>query len=593
MPPKVKPIKEDSKNGSFQYSRQNLSGKAWWLERAFEVLPATLSWSLLISLFLLCFFAPIAGMIVVILFDLYLLFRLLYSTIFLVLSYGLLEVERRTQWHERLMDLVDLDQAIFRTKGKLRELREPRFPGFFLGPLLDRTKSVYSEQNHLAVLERVKNEKIQFPNPKQLFHLVILPFYSEGLTVLEPSIQALTKVNYPLDRMIVVLGVEERAGKEARKIAEFLKREYGHYFFHFEICVHPEGIPGEGAVKGANATYAAKWAKTFLEARRISFERVIVSCFDCDTVVSPEYFSCLSYNYLIHPKRTRTSFQPIPVYHNNLWEAPSFACVVETGSSFMQLIEVTDPERLVTFSSHSMSFQALVEIGYWPTNLVSDDSAIFWKAYLAYDGDYRVEPFYVTVSMDVALGKNLWETCASIYYQKRRWAWGVENFPIVVRGLFANPKISFWKKLMHAFRLLEVNVSWATWTPIMLILTWAPALVATREFSSSVAHFNSPRVGAVICNLALASLVISTVLSLLLLPKSAKKLGFFKKLVFAFQFLLVPVIATVFGAIPALDAQTRLALGKYMEFFVTPKVRTAKDFEKKGFPQLKTSLRAA
>lgn len=579
------------KVNSFSYTRHGLSGVDWWLERGFEILPAACSWSLLVTIFLLCLFAPIAGVAVVILFDLYLLFRLLYSTIFLVLSYGLLEVERSTAWHERFMDLMDLDNAVFRTKGRIRELKKERWS---LGPrrsILARAKAIYSEQRHLRVLEALRRENFRFPNPKSLFHLVIIPFYQEGINVLEPTIQALRRVNYSLDRMIVVLGVEERGGKEARKVAEFLKREYGHYFFHFEICVHPDGILGEAAVKGANATYAARWAKTFLESRRISFDRIIVSCFDCDTVVSPEYFSCLSYHYLIHPKRTRTSFQPIPVYHNNLWEAPSFASVVETGSSFMQLIEVTDPDHLVTFSSHSMSFQALVEIGYWPTDLVSDDSAIFWKAYLAYNGDYRVEPLYVTVSMDVAVGKNLWETCISIYCQKRRWAWGVENFPIVARGFLANHNIPFWEKMRRAFRLLEVNVSWATWTPIMLILTWAPVFVASFEFSSSVAHFNAPRVGAVICNLALASLIISTVLSLLLLPRREKKLGFFKKLVFSCQWLFVPVIATVFGAIPALDAQTRLAFARYMEFFVTPKVRTG--FERKKFPQrLRTSLRA-
>jgi cellulose synthase/poly-beta-1,6-N-acetylglucosamine synthase-like glycosyltransferase len=520
---------------------------------------------------LLCILAPVAGVIIVILFDLYWLFRLIYLTIFLVLSYLLLEIERLAAWHTHLNDLLEVEGAVKKTRERLRDLRRSFFRIGDSRKFLDKFKTYYSEKRHLVTLERLQKHPIDFPPPNDIHHLVIIPFYREGVKILEPTIQALTRVNYPLKRITVALGVEDRAGEGARKLAEGLKAEYGPQFGHFEVSVHPQNLPGESAVKGANATHAARWAKSYFEERKISLEHVIVSCFDCDTIVSPGYFSCLTYNFLIHPKRTRTSFQPIPVYHNNIWEAPSFACVVETGSSFIQLIEVTDPEQLVTFSSHSMSFQALVEIGYWPIDLISDDSAIFWKAFLAFDGDYRVQPLYVTLSMDVAVGGNLWETCQSIYRQKRRWAWGVENFPILVRGLLANSRISLFQKVRQAFRLLEMNVSWATWTPIMLILSWAPALFATREFAASVAHFNAPRVAGVIGSIAAASLVISIILSFSLLPKRPKPTRILQKFFLALQWLLVPVIATVFGALPALDAQTRLAFGRYMEFFVAPK----------------------
>lgn len=559
---------------NFSYSRQGLDPRAWAIQRFLEILPAALSWSLLLSLFFLCFFVPVAGVVAIILFDLYWLFRLIYFTIFLVLSYALLEAERSVQWRDRLRDLEDPSGAIVRIQAKMREQRNEPSLG-----VLRRWKILDSEAKHLASLERLTRAAMTFPHPRDIFHLIILPFYQEGAAVLEPTLEALTRIHYPLDRLVVVLGVEERAGPKARELAESLLEKYRKSFYHLETCLHPEDVPGEAAVKGANSTHAAKWAKTFLESRRIPLDHILVSCFDADTVVSPEYFACLTYNYLVHPKRTRASFQPIPVYHNNLWEAPPFARVLETGSSFLQLIEATDPEQLVTFSSHSMSFQALVEIGYWPVDLISDDSAIFWKAYLAFDGDYRVEPLYVTLSMDVAVGKNLWETCQFIYRQKRRWAWGVENFPILLRGFMAHPRIPFILKLKHAIRLLEMNVSWATWTPIMLILSWAPALVVTREFVSSVAHFNAPRVAGVICNLAIASLAISIILSFFLLPKRPKPVPLWEKFIFALQWLAIPLIATVFGALPALDAQTRLAFGRTMEFFVTPKGAPRKSLE--------------
>ena len=79
------------------------------------------------------------------------------------------------------------------------------------------------------------------------------------------------------------------------------------------------------------------------------------------------------------------------------------------GSSFSQLTQSTDPSALVTFSSHSMSFKALVEIDYWPVDMISDDSAIYWKAYIHYAGAYTVVPMLVTVSMDLAQDENVVE----------------------------------------------------------------------------------------------------------------------------------------------------------------------------------------
>ena len=47
------------------------------------------------------------------------------------------------------------------------------------------------------------------------------------------------------------------------------------------------------------------------------------------------------------------------------------------------MVQQERPERMATFSSHSVSFQALYEVGYWQTNMVSEDSRIFWNLLVA------------------------------------------------------------------------------------------------------------------------------------------------------------------------------------------------------------------
>jgi hypothetical protein len=539
----------------FTFSRENLKGRERFSQRLFEILPGLTSWTILLGMIILSFEQPLVAAIIIIAFDFQWLLRLIFLTIFLVFSYTRLNMDRDIDWVGRVKGIDDLPTYLKRLQQQRQENLESWWSALF----------------QKKALLRLSMSHCPPPPSQDIYHLVILPVAKESSAVIEPGLRCLLNQSFPTKQILVVLAIEERAPQDIKIGLQNLEKKYQQDFFDFLTIFHPADIPGEARVKGANATWAAKQAADYFRSKKIPFDQVIVSCFDADTLVSPEYFACLTYYFMITPQRTRASFQPIPVYHNNIWQAPGFARVMETGSSFFQLIEATNPEKLVTFSSHSMSFQALVDVGYWPVDMISDDSAIFWKSYIHYDGDYRAVPMYITISMDIATSATFWQTFRDIYRQKRRWAWGVENFPIVMRAFLKTRKISFYNKLRLSFKLFEGHISWATWGFLLTVLAWLPTLFARKDFYTTVAYYNTPYVTGTIFHLASFSLLISIFLSLSILPRQDFRHYSLRKLLFALEWLLVPLILVFLSTLPALDAQTRMMLGKRMEFWVSGK----------------------
>jgi len=477
-------------------------------------------------------------------FDLYWLFFLFYTMALLLASYLTLSAERNTDWLGRARRLSEGDM----TSDKTSETRTWR--------------ARLSDRLHQKRVRALMDSGAAVPAFENVYHVVIIPILTEGTDIGEPCIASLLKQDFPLDRTIIVMAIEERAAPSVRNSVWALRSQHMDAFCAFYISPHPTDTEGEAPVKGANVTYAAKMAGQALEQRGIHRDDTIVTCLDADSVLDPRYLSCLTYHYMVYPKRTRCSYQPIPVYHNNVWDAPPVACMLEVGSSFFQMVEATDPEKLVSFSSHSISLSALEAIDYWPLDMVSDDSSIFWKAFLHFEGDYRVVPMPITLSMDVVQSDTLWKTLTSIYRQKRRWAWGIENFPIVMRGFLHTRQISTWNKTRHAFKMLYKHVAWSTWAFLLLVINLLPALLTAGECRVSAAYYLAPRVQPTILLLASLGLVLTIVLSLVHLPKPPPNYPFHRRLRHLAAWLWLPLAAIVLSALPTLDAQTRLMFGR-------------------------------
>lgn len=309
-----------------------------------------------------------------------------------------------------------------------------------------------------------------------------------------------------------------------------------------------------------------------LEVLGIDIDRVIVSAFDVDTIAHPHYFACVTEKFLTEEDPHRSSYQPVVLYNNNLWDSPAAVRVAMFGTTFWLMTELSRPETMMTFSSHTMSLRMLVDVGFWQKDIVSEDSRIFLQGLMHYHGDYRVTPIYLPVSMDTVMSGSYSKALFALYKQLRRWAWGVENFPFMAMA-FARDKMMPWSlKVRFLWKQLEGMYTWATVPLLIFLLGQLPFWLAPEQFRSYAVFQNTPFTLEWLMRFAMVGVFVSALVSATLLPPRPRHVSKWQTvIVVILQWALLPITFVLFGAIPAIDSQTRLLLGKYLGFNVSPK----------------------
>lgn len=494
----------------------DLAGRDARIFRLFEILPAALSAGTLLVFVVLSFSQPKLAAFLTIIFSIYWVFKTFYLSVHLRYNFKRMRHNMALDWNARLAGIP-----------------------------------------HDHVL-----------------HLAIFPLYKEGYEVIAESIEGLLASAWDSKRIALVIAIEERGGEADKETARRIIERYGERFFAAITTVHPADLPGDIPGKGSNMSYAAEEARTrILDAYHVPYEHVLVSAFDVDTVVYPQYFACLTWHFLTAENPARSSFQPVPLFNNNIWHASLLSRVMAYSSSFWQMIQQERPEKLATFSSHAVPFATLHEAGYWQRNVVSEDSRIFWNLFVRFDGDYEVIPLAYPVSMDANVASSIWGTIKNIYRQHRRWTYGAENIPYLLFAFRNNPRISFGKKLRAAFVQIEGFWSLVTNPLILFFVGWLPLFIGGASFNATVLSYNLPVVARLFLTLAMVGLAVSAALCVNLVPPRPADVPRHRRFTMILQWALVPLTMVVFSSVPGLEAQIRLALGRYLGFWVTPKDR--------------------
>lgn len=538
-------------------------GKRTKRYRFLEMLPGLISYGAVILLVVLSLISPVAAsayLLMVILSALVKVVGICYRTIT-----GRQNMERVSaiDWHQRLTDLEDPKQSY----SKLRETTSKQ-PGY---------------EQHLENLRLMAAaEKGYFPKPSDIYNVLIMPAYNEGIEVIEPAVQSILDSAYDIRRLIVIFAYEERGGADIEKTARTLQRRYKNHFHSFHIVKHPDGIPDEVIGKGGNITYAGKWAQQYLQEQHIKPSNVIVTTMDCDNRPHPKYFDYLTYEYIVHEDRKHLSYQPICLFTNNIWDVPAPMRVIATGNSFWNIIVSTRPYALRNFASHSQPMDALIEMNFWSTRTIVEDGHQYWRSYFHFGGNYDVLPIYVPIYQDAVLSNSYYKTLKAQFVQLRRWAYGASDVAYVGDRVFSSKRNTpFWPSFTRFVRLLDGHVTLAAIAILIAFGGWVPLLVNGESIRSVAAH-QLPDTVSVLQRIAMIGLAVSIFSSFKILPPRPERYKRRRNVFMVLQWVLMPITSIVYNSMAAYYSHTRLLFGKYLDKFdVTDKaVATAVDQKK-------------
>lgn len=408
---------------------------------------------------------------------------------------------------------------------------------------------------------------------REIKHLIIIPNHNESIEVLSRNLDSLVRQkNINKGQFWVVLAMEERA-TGAPKRAKILLKKYQGKFGKLLVTFHPPNIPGEIKGKASNEAWAAKEVKrTFIEKEGHEINKFTITSCDADAQFHPLYFSALTHRFATNPQRYFRFWQSPVFWHNNFWRVPAFIRIVGTLSNIIHMSSLQEAHRLYfNYSAYSASLKMLDEVGYWHTNIIPEDWHIFLQCFFHHGGKVEVEPIFLPTSIDAPEGKTYFRSLKNRYEQCKRHAWGATDIPYAIKEAFKHPEIPAWTRFFRIFKMIESHLIWSTNWFILTLGAWLPATI-NPVFKQTTLGYNLPKISQIILTTTLLFLLVAIVLDIALRPKRPKDASRLFPLLDWAQWLLMPVASLLMAVLPGLDAQTRLMLGKRLEYWVTEKV---------------------
>ena len=405
-------------------------------------------------------------------------------------------------------------------------------------------------------------------DPLRYVHLSIIPTYTEPYHVLERTVQAIVDANYPPELKMVAIITRDTDKPGWENVARLREKFGGQLrgFYHVKDAVEPGIVVG----KSAAMNWGGRWMKQVLTDEGYDLDQILVTDLDSDYRVHREYFPWISWHHVREPLRDFTIWQPVPLFHNNIWQVPMAVRVMSASTSQWQMFLHSRPHRLVAFSSYTASLRFIDRVGYWDKDVIPEDSRFYWKAFFTFGKRFNMRSVFLPLYGDSPQSRDYASTHMSQYNQIKRWAWGITDVPYVLARLFKHPEIPLRMRIRRFMNLFLNHLNWI-FLPILLMFGSSAPIWFSQDFSLTDLGQQMWTFSSILLSVTLSTVIFFIYFESRLLPPKPQGWGPMRRLGALVQYFAYPIVGLVLSVLPALEAHTRLLLGRYLEYKITEK----------------------
>ena len=539
--------------------------------RALEIIPGLVTWSLILAMIPLAIRWPTVLGVFVVSFDFYWMYRAIILSISVSISFRRVRKVVAIDWRQRAFALSNPEQRYEELAGLIERVQTRTAELEAAGDMVAahggwrELRRLVDERKSLARLLKAGTPIL---DPRQIWHVALVPTYTEPYEKLYQTVKALAESDYPIDMRMVAIITRETDLQGRENVAK-LREIFGSQFRHFFHILDPLE-PGVVVGKSSAMAYGGRWL--YGELTRLGFDpaTVIVTDLDSDYRVHKQYFGYLTYKFVTDPDRFLRLYQPVPMFHNNLWQCPLPVRLVAVSSTHIQMWRHLTPERLVSFSSYAVSLKTVHDVDYWATDAIPEDSRFYWKSFFRFSGKFRAEPLFMPVYGDAVRARSYPRSLVQQYMQIRRWAWGVTDIPFFIDNAMNHHEIPLRERIVRLFDLWVDHINWAI-APFIIILGATLPVALNQTFAAATFGQQLPIYTAWLLTGATGALLVLVFIEDQLAPARPPEWGIWMRIVSRIQWVCLPFVGIIFTNLPALDAQTRLLTGRYLEYRVTEK----------------------